>query len=335
MTGSSLSKACVALMLWLGLAGPIHAEATSVKVATQIGLSYLPLIIMEHDKLWEQKAKEKGLSLQVEYTQLGGSAPLNDALLSDSVQIASAGLAPMLTLWDRTARSYRVKGLSAVNASPMDLLTNRPSIKSLKDFTPADRIALPSIRVSLQAIIVAMAVEKAFGPGNWAALDNIQVAMAHPEAYATLTTRAGDISGYMSSSPFQERALQQSGISKVTDSYEVLGGPSTLSVTYAKTDFVEKNPKLTEAFMEAQRAAVDIIKTNLPGAIDKYFAVTKDKTSRETVEAILKSKDCDFDIFPKATMPVADFMARAGIMKGKPASWKDYFFDTIKNEPGS
>ncbi len=333
MKPNSLSNFAVAIALSVALTGPTRAEMASVKVATQIGLPYLPLIIMEHDNLWEQKAKDKGLALNVEYAQLGGGSPLNDALLSDSVQIVSAGVAPLLTLWDRTRTNYRVKGLSAINASPMYLLTNKPGIKTIKDFGKSDRIALPSIKVSIQAIVLAMGVEEAFGKSN--ELDNIEVAMAHPEAYAALTTHAGGITGYMASSPFQELALKQHGISKVTDSFQILGGPATLSVIYAKSDFVEKNPKLVEAFMEAQRAAIANIKSDLSGAIDKYFAVTKDKTNREIVEAILKGNDYDFDIYPKATMPVADFMVRTGILKTKPASWKDYFFDTVKNEPGS
>jgi NitT/TauT family transport system substrate-binding protein len=334
MTGSALWKVLIALAIGQGLAGPVHAEMNSVKVATQIGLPYLPLIIMQHDRLWERKAGEKGVPLQVEYTQLGGGSPLNDALLSDSVQVVAAGLAPLLTIWDRTATNYRVKGLSALNAYPMVLLTNKPAIKSIKDFTAADRIALPSIRISLQAVVLAMGVEKTFGAGKSKALDDIEVSMAHPDAYAALTTGAGNITGYMASAPFQERALQRPGISRVTDSFDILGGASTQAVAYAKSDFVDKNPKLTEAFIEAQRAAIENIKSDLAGAIDKYFAVTKDKTSREIIEAVLKSKDCDFDIHPKATMPVAEFMARTGILKTRPKSWKDYFFDTMKNESG-
>src|SRR3954466_8971537 len=70
----------------------------------------------------------------------------------------------------------------------MDLLTNKPTIKSIKDFGENDRIALPSIKVSIQAIVLAMGVEKAFGPGKWNALDNIEVAMAHPEAGGLCST---------------------------------------------------------------------------------------------------------------------------------------------------
>lgn len=317
------------------LAMPARAEMSSVRVATQIGLPYLPLIVMQADKLWEGEAKKRGLDLTVEYSRLGGGAPLNDALLSDSVQVAAAGLAPMLTLWDKTSKNYGVKGLTAINASPMYLLTNKPEIKSIKDFGPNDRIALPSIRVSIQAIVLAMGVEQAFGPGKWGELDNIEVAMAHPEAFAALTSRAGGITGYMASSPFQERALKVPGITKVADSFNILGGPSTFSVSYAKSDFVKNNPKLVEAFVAAQRRAVGLIKSDLKGSIDKYYSVTGDKTDRAIVEEILASPEYDFDIFPKETMKVVDFMYRSGALKQKPASWKDYFFEPVHADKGS
>lgn len=325
----------VALAAVTFAAAPARAEMSNVKVATQIGLPYLPLIVMQHDKLWEAEAKKRGLDLTVEYARLGGGGPLNDALLSDSVQIASAGLAPMLVMWDKTAKNYGVKGISAINASPMYLLTNKDSIKSIKDFGPNDRIALPSIKVSIQAIVLAMGVEQAFGPGKSGELDNIEVAMAHPEAFAALTTKSGGITGYMASSPFQQRALKVPGIHKVADSFQIQGGPATLSVIYAKSDFVKNNPKLMEAFMAAQKEAVAYIKSDLKGAIDKYYAVTKDKTDRAIVEEILASPEFDFDIYPKESMKIADFMYKTGALKTKPASWKDYFFETVHSEPGS
>ena len=49
----------------LGCASPAWSETAKVKVATQIGLAYLPLIIMQHDKLWEAKANDLGVPLEV------------------------------------------------------------------------------------------------------------------------------------------------------------------------------------------------------------------------------------------------------------------------------
>jgi NitT/TauT family transport system substrate-binding protein len=158
--------------------------------------------------------------------------------------------------------------------------------------------------------------------------------MAHPEAYAALTTRSDPITAYMASAPFQERALKLPGIRKLVDSFEVLGGSSTFSVAYAKADFVEKNPKLVSAFMAAQRQAVAEIKQDLSDAIDKYIAITGDKTDRALMEEILKSTNNDFDIFPKKTIEVAIFMNEIGLLKARPMSWRDYFFATMDGENG-
>lgn len=304
-----------------------HAEMSEVRVATQIGLPYLPLIVMQHDKLWEKKAKEAGLELTATYAQLGGGGPLNDALLSDSIQVASAGVAPLLVLWDRTQSNYKVKALSAINASPMDILTNNPKIKSVKDFGPDDRIAVASVKVSINAIVLQMAAEQA--TGKWDALENIQVAMAHPEAFSALTTHSGGITGYVANSPFQDRALKMPGISKVVDSFEVQGGPASLSLIYAKSSFVTQNPKLTAAFIAAQREAVASIKADPKGAIEKYVAVTGDKTDPAILQGLITSPQWNFDLEPKGTMKVANFIVKTGLLKHKPASWKDYFFDTV------
>ncbi len=316
--------------------GLARAEMSSVKVATQIGLPYLPLIVMQHDKLWEAEAKKQGLDLTVEYARLGGGAPLNDALLSDSVQIASAGLAPLLTLWDRTRSNYKVKALSAINASPMFLLTNKPNIKSIKDFGPDDRIALPSIRVSIQAIVLAMGVEQAYwtrqgrgarqhpgrdGPPRSLRRVDLRCRRRHRihGEFAVPGTRT-ETAEYPPKSP---------------NSFGIQGGPATLSVIYAKSDFVDKNPKLVAAFMAAQKQAIAMIKSDLKGSIDKYYAVTKDKTDRAIVEEILSGPNYDFDIFPKESMKIADFMVKTGTLRQKPDSWKDYFFTTVHGEPGT
>src|SRR5436309_1328303 len=107
---TSLKTLLTTAALTVGLMGGVaRAEVSSVKVATQIGLLYLPLIIMQHDKLWEKQARDKGVNITVDYVTLGGGASLNDALLSDSVQVVAGGLAPMLVLWDRTRGNYKVK----------------------------------------------------------------------------------------------------------------------------------------------------------------------------------------------------------------------------------
>ena len=63
----------------------------TVRLAKQFGISYLPLTIMEHRQLFEQHAKRKGLDLKVEWVQLASGAPMNDAILSGNLELASGG----------------------------------------------------------------------------------------------------------------------------------------------------------------------------------------------------------------------------------------------------
>ena len=60
----------------------------------------------------------------------------------------------------------RVRGVAATGALPMKLVTNNPDVKTLADFGPADRIAVPTIRVGTQPVVLGIAVEKQFGAGR-------------------------------------------------------------------------------------------------------------------------------------------------------------------------
>jgi NitT/TauT family transport system substrate-binding protein len=313
---------------------PLRAQAgiSEVRVASQIGLAYLPLHIMEHDKLWEKHAEQLGRPITASYIPLGGGAALNDALISGSVHVVAGGVAPLLTVWDRTLKNFKIKGLSAINSAPMYLLTNNPKVQSVLDFTDADRIAVPSIKVSLQAIVLSMIAEKELGRAD--ALDTLQVAMAHPEAYAALVSRA-QITGYMSNSPFQERALKLPGIHKIGDYFDVAGGPATLGVAYAASSFVDGNPELARAYISALDEAVASIEANRELAIEKYLKVTDDHTDRALITEIINDPLHTFGSSPLRTMKVAKFMHKIGLLKTEPQMWSDYFFSTVSSGTGS
>ena len=48
-------------------------------------------------------------------------------------------------------------------------------MKTIKDFTEKDKIALPAVKVSVQAVTLQMAAEKAFGEGQQDKLDALTV----------------------------------------------------------------------------------------------------------------------------------------------------------------
>jgi NitT/TauT family transport system substrate-binding protein len=328
-------RAALAAACALALPGMARAEVSTVRVATQYGLAYLPLVIMEHDHLWETHAKRRGIDLTVDYRRLGGGSGLNDALLSGSVEVAAGGLAPMLAVWDKTTTSLRVKGLSAINAAPMDILTNRPDVRTLADLKPEDRIAVPAIRVSFQALALAAAARQEFGETGIGRLDSQTVAMQHPEALAALLSPSPQIAAYVSSSPFQERALRRNGIRKITDSFEAFGGPATFAVAYAKEAFAEDNPGVVAAYYDALVEAIARIARDRAGAVDAYLRTTGDGADRTLLIEILERPDFRFGETPSGTVTIAALMRKAHLMKNVVSDWKAFFVKPLHDKPGS
>jgi ABC-type nitrate/sulfonate/bicarbonate transport system substrate-binding protein len=56
------------------------AEAeTTVRIARQFGIAYLPLTIMEQKQVLEEHGRRRGLDLKTEWMKLGSGARMNEA----------------------------------------------------------------------------------------------------------------------------------------------------------------------------------------------------------------------------------------------------------------
>ena len=216
------------------------AETRTVRIAKQYGISYLPLTIMEEKKLLEAEGKKRGLDLSTEWVKFTGGPPMNEALISGNLDFASGGVGPLVTIWARTQNNLKVKGVAALNSMPLYLNTIKPEIKSIKDFTDKDRIALPAVRVSIQAVVLQMAAEKTFGKGQEHKLDAWTVSLSHPDGLAQMMSGKSEITAHLSSAPFQYQELADKRVHKVLDSFEVLGGPHTFNIVYATTKLYDR-----------------------------------------------------------------------------------------------
>ncbi|CAB3762443.1 ABC transporter substrate-binding protein [Paraburkholderia solisilvae] len=314
-----------------------RADLTEIKIARQYGVSYLPLMIMQDQKLLEKHAAQLGVpNLKVAWVEFAGGNVMNDALLSDSLQIASGGVAPLVLLWSRTQGTpLAVKALAAINSMPLLLNTTNPAVKTVKDFSGKDKIALPAAKVSIQAITLQMAAEKAFGSGNQGQLDKYTVSLAHPDAQQALLSGNSEVTAHFGSPPFQEQELAHPGVHTVVNSYDVLGGKSTFNLVWCTSKFYQQNPKLVQAFMAALDEAEASINKDKHAAALAYLRISKDKSSVEDIEKMISSPEVQFTTVPQNTVKYADFMARTGLIKTKPASWKDLFFPTAQSQQGS
>jgi NitT/TauT family transport system substrate-binding protein len=320
----------------LGTAGLAHAEVSELKVAEQYGISYLPMMIMEDQKLVEKYAKEAGIpSLQVTWARFAGGNVMNDALLSNSLHFAAGGVAPLITLWAKTRGNYDIKAAAALNSMPLYLVSRNPNVKTLKDLTERDKIALPAVKVSIQAVTLQMAAEQAFGPGQQNKLDPLTVTMSHPDAMTAMFSSNSEITAHFGSPPFQYTELERPGMHTLVNSFKVLGGPATFNLVWTTSKFRTENPKVYGAFLKALDEATAMINKDKDWAADAYLRMSKNKASHAEILKILNDPEVVFTTTPQNILKYVEFMNKIGSIKAAPASWKDLFFPEAQSSAGS
>src|SRR3954467_14527620 len=306
------------------------ADAAEIRLAEQFSMGYLQFNVMKRDRLIEKYATQRGLKdFKVSWQRFNGPVAMNEALLSNSTDIVSGGVPGLITLWDKTqGTSFEVKGICALSSQPFLLNTANPDIKSIKDFGERDRIAVPSIKVSVQAVLLQMAAAEAFGEENYAKLDSLTVSMSPPDATIALLSGAGGISSAFSVPPFQFQQLEQKNIHTVLSSFDVLG-PHTFTVTWTSARFRKDNPELYAAFVGAMKEATAIVTANPKQTAQTWIDDTNSKLSVEMVTKVMTGPDVTWTMTPAATMKFAKFMRRVGSIKHEPASWQGIFFPGV------
>jgi NitT/TauT family transport system substrate-binding protein len=332
-TRIAASIATGAALLTAGLAAQAEGQ---IRIAEQFGVVYLLLNVAQDQKLIEKHAKAAGVDAKVEWVKLSGGSAVNDALLSGNIEIAGAGVGPLLTIWDRTRGKQNVRGVASLGNFPYYLVSNNPAVKTIADFTDKDRIAVPAVGVSVQSRVLQLASAKLWGDKDHARLDRISVALPHPDAAAAIIKGGTEITGHFGNPPFQEQELEGNPQAHIVlRSYEVMGGPSSATVLYATEKFRSENPKTYKAFVAALDEAAAFVAANPEKAADIYIKVGNAKIDRSLLLKIIRNPEVQFKTTPQNTYALAEFMHRVGAIRNKPASAKDYFFDDAHNAAGN
>lgn len=309
-------------------AAPAAQAEGKIRIAEQFGVVYLLLNVAQDQKLIEKHGKKHGVDIDVDWIKLSGGAATNDALLSNSVDVVGAGLGPLMTIWDRTSGKQNVRGIASLGNFPYYLISTNPAVKSIADFGPKDRIALPAVTVSVQARILQMASAKQWGAAQFKKLDANTQALPHPDAAAAVIAGGTEINAHFANPPFQEQELAGNPKAKIVlDSYQVLGGPASSTVLYATEKYVKENPKTYRAFLDALVEAAQLASSNPEAAADAYLRVNKGSIYRALLIKVIKDPKVQFKVSPQNTLGLAQFLFEVGAIKKKPESWKDYFFE--------
>lgn len=323
-----------------GVSGQALAEAKEVRFADQPGLLYLPMHTVLHHKLVEKHAQKAGLgAIKVSGIRLSGGAAVNDALISGNVDFVIGGTAPLLKVWDKTKGTIDVKAIMSIADMPLKFITNDPRVKTIKDYDGLKdhKIGLPAVKTSIQATVLQMASEKTFGPGQAERLDPLTVSMPHPQVVAAILSGKSEVKSHGATLPFSYQLLQakDKGTRLVLSSYDVVG-PHTTVLMYNTRKWKEENPKLFKAVFDAYMEAFEWINADLKRAAKLYKEFNQSKLELAALEDMITDKnEMFYSATPRGTMKFAEYLHKIGSLKNKPASWKDYMWETAHGLNGS
>jgi NitT/TauT family transport system substrate-binding protein len=313
------------------------AETTEIRFAKQTSMGYVQFNILDHRQLIEKHAKAQGLAdIKVTWATFNGPDAMNTALLAGDVDVVAGGVPALVILWAKSrGTAQEVRGIAALSSQPFLLNTRNPNVKTIRDFTDADRIAVPAVGVSVQAVTLRMAAAQAFGKENYAKLDRLTVSLPPPDATIGLISGGGAFDSAFSVPPFQTQQLLTPGIHTVLNSYDVLGGPHTFTVAWTSRKFHDENPKLYRALMDALAEATEILNADKRAAAQLWMEDAKSKLQPDLVYEVISGQQVKWTLVPENTMKYASFMYDVGIVKAVPASWKELFFPEIHGAGGS
>lgn len=315
----------VKALLALAIAASLPAHAVDLRIAKQPGLTYLPTIIMEENRLIEKHAAAMGIKdLNVSWRMFNSGASFNDSLVSGNIDMAVAGTTNLILLWSKT--NGAMKGYAGVGAIPLVLVTRNPNIKTVADFGGDDRIAVPTVKLSSQAIVLQMAAEKEMGLPGRARINALTVSMGHPDGVIAMQNKSAQITSHFTMSPYAEMELKQPGTRKIFTSNDVLGGPMSIAIIFGSVKFHDENPKVVLAMNAALDEALDMIAKDKSAAAAVYLANTKDKTPLPDLVKILNGPDMVFSKTPSNTIKMANYFAHAGYIQRAPTDWREMFF---------
>ena len=325
-------------ILWLAMlfAVSAHAETTEVRIAQQTSTAFLQFNVMKHQGLIEKHAAALGVpGVKVSFAVFNGSDAQNQALLSGAVDIVSGGQPGLLVLWAKTwGTAQEVRGLSGMARNPSMLNSRNPAVRTIRDLTDADRIAMPGIKMSTQAVLLQMAVAKEWGEAAFDKLDPLTISMSPADATAGLLSGGGAFNAAFTVPPFEEMQLKDPAVHTVLDSRDVVGEITT-SVAWTTKKFHDENPKIYRSIIDATKEATAFVTDHRREAVAYYAADTSAKVDVDAVTAIVSGPGIAFDATPTGSLKFATFMGRVGKWKAVPASWKDLFRPEIWDLNGS
>jgi len=289
------------LFLVVGCAKKSDKSNIKIRFAQQYGMQYAPVYVMKELGLLEELLPDANL----EWNRFGGGSAMNEALISNQLDVGFMGIPPVLIAIDRGVE-YKIA--CGISVPPAELIIHPNSgINNLKDIKSEDKIAVPGIG-SVQHIMLSIAAKKILGDAK--VFDKNLITMANPDAYAALTSGT-DVVGHFASMPYIDLEIND-GMKSILTADEIGGGSSIVCVT--TKDFSE-NKEVHYALMKALNQSIELINNGDEKAI-KIIADTE-KISVEAAKKYISWPGTKYTKDLYRLDELAEFMSDAGFLKNE------------------
>lgn len=270
-------------------------EDNTLVIAKQYGIAYAPLQIMQEKNFLDAHLED---TVNVEWVQLGNTTAIREAMLADGLDVGFMGIPPFLIGLDQGMEWKMMSGLSE---SPLGLITNDPSIKSLEDLVDAGKIALPQPG-SIQHILLSMEAGKKLGQSN--IFDHQLISMNHPDGYQALLVDDTVVAHY-TAPPYLFKELKEQDAHLLASSGEGMGEPFTFIVGVCRESFYE-DTKQYDAFQRALEDSINFLYDSPEEALDILSQAYE--IDRETLRSYLYDEQMVYTTNIKGVTRFIEFM---------------------------
>lgn len=101
----------------------------TVRLAKQPGVAYLPLMVMEKERLFEKHADKAGFDITTEWLRFTGGSTMNEALISGSLDYCHGRDPAPADHLVADREPLKVKGIAGLSRHTQLLLTTNPNVK--------------------------------------------------------------------------------------------------------------------------------------------------------------------------------------------------------------
>ncbi|MBK6616023.1 hypothetical protein [Ottowia sp.] len=95
-----------------------------------------------------------------------------------------------------------------MDSEPTVALTRDSRIKTLRDIGEGDKISVPAVKVSIQAVLLQMAAAKMYGDSQYNQLDKHTVSLSHPDGLSVVLSGA-EVGTVVAAIPYIDLGMQK------------------------------------------------------------------------------------------------------------------------------